>query len=184
MRAGRVRIIAGRWRARRLKVAPSVRPSQDAARETLFNILGRRHVAGQDCLDLYAGSGAFGLEALSRGARSATFVERSRKVAQVLRGNIEQLGSSPTRVCQSDVVDWLKRPGRTYGLAFVDPPFADSAKPGWWAQLLALLLPHLRAAGIACCEGPAPIDAAAGWELMRTGRVGAAHWSLLTVAPS
>lgn len=177
---GRVRIIAGKWRARRLKVMPTVRPSQDACRETMFNILGARGVAGKDCLDLYAGSGAFGLEALSRGARSATFVEKSRRVAQALRGNIELLDAGPARVCNHDALAWLRRGGgAAYGLAFVDPPFADSALPGWWEKLLELLAPHLRPAAAVCCEGPAPVAAPPGWSLLRAGRVGAAHWALL-----
>ena len=132
-----VRIIAGEWRGRRLPVieAPGLRPTGDRVRETLFNWLGP-HVIGARCLDLFAGSGTLGLEALSRGASSVVFVEKSRVV---LDGLIEATRAWPginkaEFVC-ADAKRWLLAAQTKFDLVFLDPPFGT----GWigdWCHLL------------------------------------------------
>ncbi|MGD8867522.1 MAG: 16S rRNA (guanine(966)-N(2))-methyltransferase RsmD [Gemmatimonadales bacterium] len=122
-----IRIIAGRWGRRRLKVprVRSVRPTPERAREAWLNVLAAE-LEGARVLDLFAGSGALGLEALSRGAAHATFVERERRVIDCLRGNIAALGAGDacTAVC-ADVFSYLDGVGSEYyDIAFADPPYA------------------------------------------------------------
>ncbi len=121
-----MRIIAGSAKGRRLEAprTSDTRPITDRAKESIFSSLGDR-VVGARVLDLYAGSGAFGLEALSRGADSATFVERGREAVGVLRRNIAaiKLGGE---VAVDDVVRFLERNTKGYDLVFVDPPYALS----------------------------------------------------------
>ena len=176
-----MRIIAGKWRSRRLKVARGVRPCQDAQRETLFNILGG-DAHGCSCIDLYAGSGSLGLEALSRGARQATFVERSIRNKRVLEQNIQCLDAQAcASIWHGDVLTWLHRKAQdTYDLAFVDPPYRDSARTGWWNQVLPLLAKHLAPSALVFCEGPKPIEVSDLFSQQRSGRTGSAHWSMLS----
>lgn len=122
---GQVRIIAGQWRSRRLPVAdaPGLRPSGDRVRETLFNWL-QPHIAGAVCADLYAGSGALGLEAASRGAASVVLIERHPQAAEQLEENIRILGARQVTLHQGDVMGWLQRQGTAaFDLLFADPPF-------------------------------------------------------------
>ena len=137
MAGGRVRIIAGRWRGRRLGVEdePDVRPTPDRVRETLFNWLAP-DLPGARCLDLFAGSGALGFESVSRGAAEAVLVDRSRAVCDRLRGECERLGAGDgsVAVVEADALDWLARPraGDTpFDIVFIDPPSASrcTARP-------------------------------------------------------
>ncbi|MGA3335434.1 MAG: 16S rRNA (guanine(966)-N(2))-methyltransferase RsmD [Terracidiphilus sp.] len=130
-----MRIIAGLYRSRRLAAPPglSTRPTSDRLRETLFNVLAPR-IQDAAFLDLYAGSGAVGLEALSRGAALVTFVERSPAALKVLRGNLARLGiSSGVRVHAGSVGGFLRSPGAAgerpegYDVVFLDPPY-DAAE--------------------------------------------------------
>jgi len=134
---GFVRIIGGRWRARRLAVAPgtAVRPTPDRVRETLFNWLAPM-LAGASCLDLFAGTGALGLEALSRGAAQACFVERDAALAGALRRVLAGLGAE-ARVVHGDALRWLARPSaERFDLVFLDPPY-DGPEPANLCTLLA-----------------------------------------------
>lgn len=127
MSSGRLRIVAGKWRSRLLPVADvaGLRPTSERIRETLFNWLAPA-VEGKRCLDLFAGSGALGFEALSRGARSVVFVERSRKAARILRENIEQLAAEHAVVHEQDALEFLSAEQDTlFDIVFLDPPFAD-----------------------------------------------------------
>ncbi|MGM0516126.1 MAG: 16S rRNA (guanine(966)-N(2))-methyltransferase RsmD [Pseudomonadota bacterium] len=124
-----VRIIGGDWRSRRLRfpAARDLRPTPDRVRETLFNWLGQTLV-GWRVLDLFAGSGVLGFEALSRGAAWAGFVEKAPRVARELEKNLGELGCEPGRfdVWTSDALRWLDGPPATVGpvdLVFLDPPF-------------------------------------------------------------
>jgi 16S rRNA (guanine966-N2)-methyltransferase len=121
-----VRVVAGEYRGRRLKAPPgsSTRPTADRVREALFSILG--DVGGAVVLDLYAGSGALGIEALSRGAAMATFVDRDERAIAAVRANLEALGAVAT-VVRSDAQAFLRGgEGAMYDLVFLDPPY-DSA---------------------------------------------------------
>ena len=126
-RAGRLRIVAGNWRSRLLDIADveGLRPTSERVRETLFNWLAPR-IHGARCLDLFAGTGALGLEALSRGARSALFVERSAVAARQLRKNIDLLDAEGARVCQMNASDYLQEEkSDRFDIVFLDPPFAE-----------------------------------------------------------
>jgi 16S rRNA (guanine966-N2)-methyltransferase len=122
-----LRIIGGAWRGRRLRFPPSpeIRPTPDRVRETLFNWLAAR-VPGARCLDLFAGSGAIGLEALSRGAAHVTFVERDPAAAREIAARLEEWGARTGRVEQSDALRFLSAaPAERFDIAFLDPPFAS-----------------------------------------------------------
>jgi 16S rRNA (guanine966-N2)-methyltransferase len=125
-RAGRLRIVAGNWRSRLLDIADveGLRPTPERVRETLFNWLAPR-LPGARCLDLFAGTGALGLEALSRGAAAVDFVERSAVAARQLEENISVLDTIGARVHRQDAFDFLRgtRSG-PYDIVFLDPPFA------------------------------------------------------------
>lgn len=122
--SGELRIIGGQWRSRKLRFpdAGGVRPTPARTRETLFNWLSF-HVEQSRCLDLFAGSGAMGLEALSRGAGSALFVERNPAAAASIRTALKQLGAVGGEVLQADALRLLEQPGGSYDIVFIDPPF-------------------------------------------------------------
>jgi 16S rRNA (guanine966-N2)-methyltransferase len=120
-----LRIIGGSWRGRRLRfpAAALIRPTPDRVRETLFNWLGAR-VVGARSLDLFAGSGALGLEALSRGAAHVTFVERDVAAVRELRARLAEWGARDARVERADALGFLAHGARPFDIVFLDPPFA------------------------------------------------------------
>jgi 16S rRNA (guanine966-N2)-methyltransferase len=123
-----LRIIGGAWRGRRLRFpgAPEIRPTPDRVRETLFNWLAAR-VPGSSCLDLFAGSGALGLEALSRGAARLTFVEHDPSAANGISARLDEWGAHGARVEVVDARRFLDRtPAQPYDIVFLDPPFASA----------------------------------------------------------
>ncbi len=126
----RIRIIGGRHRGRKLRFAdsPGLRPTGERMRETLFNWL-QPLLAGARCLDLFAGSGALGLEAASRGAGEVVLVDRARQVVRQLRENVELLGMDNAEVVQADGIQWLNASARPFDIVFLDPPFADRLLP-------------------------------------------------------
>lgn len=136
----RLRIIGGQWRSRQIAFPciDGLRPTPDRVRETLFNWLAA-FVPGSRCLDLFAGSGALGLEALSRGASAATFVDASDHSTNALRQNIDRLGLAPeqtTNVHTADALTFLRTGTPTpFDIVFLDPPF----RHGWLDRLLPLL---------------------------------------------
>ncbi|HID93665.1 MAG TPA: 16S rRNA (guanine(966)-N(2))-methyltransferase RsmD, partial [bacterium (Candidatus Stahlbacteria)] len=121
-----MRIIAGESKGRKIKVPKGIRPTQDKVRESIFNILGDR-VVDTTVLDLFAGSGSFGLEAISRGAREAIFVEINPKVIKILRENIDTLGyKAKTRVIQADALKIIQDLVANIpypDIVFADPPY-------------------------------------------------------------
>lgn len=133
-----MRIIAGKYRGRNLKSPPSleVRPTSDRLRETLFNVIAPR-IAGARFLDLCSGSGAVGIEALSRGASHSTFVDRSRKMCALIQSNLDlcRIEKDEGAVVQSEAHDYLRRMARTrkgedsWDIVFFDPPYADDYLP-------------------------------------------------------
>jgi 16S rRNA (guanine966-N2)-methyltransferase len=174
--AGRneVRIVGGRWRGRKIRfpTAQGLRPSPDRVRETLFNWLAPV-IQGARCLDLFAGSGALGFEALSRGAAAVVLVERNRQVADHLRQLATTLGADGAEVAEADALAWLDRGPGPFDVVFVDPPFGSGLLAG---ALQRLDRPGRLAPGaFVYLEGPAaegPPSLPAGWALHRSGRAG------------
>lgn len=123
--SGRIRIIGGTLRNSRLNVPelPGLRPTAERVRETLFNWLAPV-IVGESCLDLCAGTGALGIEALSRGAANVQFVERDARAAQALRDNLARLKVANGKVSAADAGLFLQGAAQPYGLIFLDPPFA------------------------------------------------------------
>lgn len=141
---GSVRIIGGTWRRRRIAIATGseLRPTPDRVRETLFNWLQPK-LSGARCLDLYAGTGVLGFEALSRGATSAVLVERDTRAAEALERQRDELGANASIVC-ADAGSYLARPDvGKFDVLFVDPPYQMDAAPAL-ESVLALLAPGAR----------------------------------------
>ena len=124
-----IRIIGGRWRGRKMIVveAPGLRPTPDRVRETLFNWL-QSYIMDAKCLDLFAGTGALGLEALSRGARSVTFCEKNHRAAAQLHKQVDILeAKSVSEILCMDANSWIQKPvSQPYDIIFCDPPFRES----------------------------------------------------------
>lgn len=174
-----MRIVGGDWRGTKLAVADldGLRPTADRVRETLFNWL-QPMLPGARVLDLFAGTGALGLEAVSRGAREAVLVERDPALAAALRAIAAKLpGGERVHVVHEDALAWLWRAPEPFDLAFIDPPFAA----GLWAPVLAALEPHLAADAWLYVESPADAapDPGAGWRLHREGRTRDVRYALL-----
>ncbi|MEI2430753.1 16S rRNA (guanine(966)-N(2))-methyltransferase RsmD [Lysobacter yananisis] len=185
---GKVRIIGGRWRGTRLDVAdaPGLRPTSDRVRETLFNWL-QPMLSGARVLDLFAGSGALGLEALSRGAAGAVLVERDPALAAQLRALAARLpGGEAAQVVQADALAWLAQQpvaagaagegGAGFDLAFVDPPFAA----GLWDAVWPALSPRLAPAAWLYVEAPlaASLALPAPWLPHREGATREVRYAL------
>jgi 16S rRNA (guanine966-N2)-methyltransferase len=172
-----VRIIGGEWRGRKLHFPPAagLRPTPDRVRETLFNWL-QFELAGTRCLDLFAGSGALGIEALSRGAAEAVFVERDAVSARAIRDMLAQLRCDRGRVEQVDALAWLELgppASKPFDIVFLDPPYGEAWLPvlaekleggGWLAPGAWIYLEDAAARG----EPRLP----AGWTLLRSKRAG------------
>jgi len=131
-----MRVVAGESRGRPI-VAPEgnrTRPTSDRVRESIFNMLfSLGATAETDVLDLYAGCGALGIEALSRGASHCTFVERDRRAVECIRNNLDALGyGDRSTVIQADVLEWVGQNGESYDVVLADPPYADDS----WEDLL------------------------------------------------
>lgn len=132
-----LRIIAGKWRGRKLEFTAidGLRPTLDRIRETVFNWL-QPHIAGSHCLDLFAGSGAMGFEACSRGAGHVDLVELNRQVCAQLNQHKNQLDAAVINIVQADARQFLsKSPQRRYDIVFIDPPFSQQL----WSEVADLL---------------------------------------------
>lgn len=179
-----VRIIGGRWRSRRLPVndAPGLRPTGDRVRETVFNWL-QLHLPGARVLDLFAGTGALGLEALSRGAATAVLVERDHKLCERLRESCTTLGATDARVVESDALRWLRQPAtHRFDIVFIDPPFDLGL---WQAAMDGLCRDGWLAAGaLVYLEYPRDDvpTLPARWRWHRQGMAGATGYGLAVAA--
>lgn len=181
-----IRIIGGSWRGRRLPIpaGTSVRPTPDRARETLFNWLSA-NLVGARCLDLFAGTGALGLEALSRGAKEAWFVEKDPRLQEALRDRISDFGAI-ARVIGDDVHSVLSRPMKeSFDLVFLDPPYEDplepvlAALPRWLAPRAKIYVERSNSADDALKR---LITAVPGLDLVKESRAGAVRFGLLEFA--
>ena len=179
---GRLRIIGGAWRGRRLAVAdePGLRPTPDRVRETLFNWLASL-IEGSRCLDLFAGSGALGFEAASRGAAQVVLVERAASVLQVLRSNRSTLGADrQIEIIQAEALEWLRSTEPVpFDLIFLDPPFSahlltpscQILQQGGWLNPGARIYLETPSR---CGFPPLP----AGWRLIRDRQAGQVRYGL------
>ncbi len=176
MMRNKVRIIGGAWRSRIITFAPisDLRPTPDRVRETLFNWLGQ-DLTGQNCLDLYAGSGALGFEAASRGARRVVMVERDPAAFRALQSNAAALEARAVELRRSDALEFLRADDGSYEVIFVDPPFRADYVP----QVLPALVARLGPGALVHVEAPRAPALPPGWEVWRSGRAGAVTHQLL-----
>ena len=180
MDRNRVRIIGGAWRSRVISFPPrkDLRPTPDRVRETLFNWLGQ-DLTGRACLDLFAGSGALGFEAASRGARRVLMVESDPLAFRALGASRDELDAATVELKRADALDFLRADTGAYDVVFVDPPF----KAGYWPRLAPLLPPRLAPGALVYYESAMAPELAPGWEIWRQRRAGQVRYQLLRRAP-
>jgi len=179
--ANRVRIIGGRFRGRviRFPAAVGLRPTPDRVRETVFNWLGQ-DLTGQSTLDLYAGSGALTLEALSRGAQRAVAVDSNADLVRSLEATAKTFGATGLEAHVADARRHLARDTAMYDVIFLDPPFAEDQ----WGWLLPACAARLAGGGHIYAEAGRALEAADGLVLWRHAKAGAVHYHLFAVAAS
>ena len=173
---GTLRIIGGKYRSRQLRVPsrPGLRPTPDRVRETLFNWLGQ-DLSGLACLDLFAGSGALGFEAASRGAARVTMVEKDRVAFAGLERGRGALGAAQVEIVRGDAHAFIAAADARYDVVFLDPPFRQNALPA----LLAGLAPRLQPGARVYVESEAPVDAPPPWTELKRARAGQVSYQLL-----
>ena len=183
--AGRFRIIGGEWRGRRIAIpeAPGVRPTPDRVRETLFNWLAPV-IEGARCLDLFAGSGALGLEALSRGAARVVFVDREPRVLACIGIALETVRCERATLARADGLRYLAREATLFDIVFLDPPYRENLVPqaldrlaagGWLAPGASIYIESERQAGV---PSPPP-----GWHVARSATAGQVGYHLARPEP-
>jgi len=186
MYQNRVRIIGGEWRRRWLRFpgVEGLRPTPDRVRETVFNWLGQ-DLTDLCCLDLFAGSGALGFEAASRGAREVVLLERDRRIAEALQANAQALQAGTVvaasiEIVRSDALEFLGHDRRSYDVIFLDPPY------GFWGQsrerldaLLSRLARRVTPNARVYLEAPDFPDLPPEWRSVKRDRAGAVHYQLL-----
>ncbi len=177
---GSVRIIAGKWKRRRLRVvdATGLRPTPDRVRETLFSWLGSR-LKDSRCLDLFAGTGALGFEAASRGARQVVMVEQDPIAVSALRDSCAALNAKEIEVVKADALEWLDSGGAAFDIVFLDPPFGRF-KP---AELCSRIdrSGRLSPLGLVYLEtgvGDPKPALPGGWRLLKSQRAGQVRYHL------
>jgi 16S rRNA (guanine966-N2)-methyltransferase len=180
--ARQLRIIAGVWRGRRWRFPPGpIRPTGDRVRETLFNWLQGR-ISGRRCLDLYAGAGALGLEALSRGAAHCVFVDSDRQAIEQLRRLLLEWHADPAaaQCLQAEAARYLAGPPQPCDVVFLDPPFAAGAlaatisrleSRGWLRSGAHIYIEHPRSVPLE--------NLPANWRALRSGTAGAVGYDLI-----
>ena len=173
-RDNRVRIIAGTYRGRRIPVPdrPGLRPTPDRVRETLFNWLGQS-LAGLSCLDLFAGSGALGFEAASRGAARVVMVEHDRAVFEILKKTRDAIGARQVELVLEDAFSYLKRTKEGFDVVFLDPPFGQNALPAVFRHV------KLEPGARVYVESSEPYAAGEGWRELKRARAGQVSYQLL-----
>jgi 16S rRNA (guanine966-N2)-methyltransferase len=173
---GRLRVIGGKYRSRVLRVParPGLRPTPDRVRETLFNWLGQS-LEGLACLDLYAGSGALGFEAASRGARRVVMVEKDRVALAELERNRATLRAEQVEIVAADALAYLAKSRDQFEVVFLDPPFRQNALQALLEKLPARLAAEARV----YVEAEAPLPEAPRWIELKRGKAGQVSYQLL-----
>jgi 16S rRNA (guanine966-N2)-methyltransferase len=174
-----VRINAGVWRSRLLKFpdVEGLRPTPERVRITVFNWLGQ-DMTGKTCLDLFAGTGAFGFEALSRNAKSVTMVENSRQAYQSLLQNQALLKAEHCQILNQDALLFFANNTQKFDVIFCDPPYNKA----WLDKLLPILNQHFSADGVLYVEAEFAIESDAAWQVIKQNKAGNVVYHLLTKA--
>jgi 16S rRNA (guanine966-N2)-methyltransferase len=178
---GEIRIIGGKFKGRKIKVCDiaDLRPTPNRLRETLFNIL-QFEIKGADCLDAFAGTGALGLEALSRGAESVTFIEPHPKAYLQLKSTLEQLNTQRYQIRQEDCLVFLNQTTKQFDIIFLDPPF----KKNLWENCIEIIYQKqlLNAEGLIYIESPEEIHLdALKWQFIKSKKLGDVHFAIFKI---
>ena len=175
-----IRINAGEWRSRLIKFpdADGLRPTPERVRQTLFNWLGQ-DLTGQICLDLFAGTGVMGFEALSRGATAVTMIEKSVPAYKALISNQQLLKAEQANILNQDALQFLSANKQKFNLVFLDPPYHQQ----WLNKVLPLLNQHLQGNGLVYVEAEFAIDTipefSTDWQVLKQGKAGNVFYHLL-----
>lgn len=176
--SGKVRIIAGKWRGRKLDVLDlsGLRPTPDRVRETLFNWI-QQDVAGARCLDLFAGSGALGFEALSRDAAEVILVDSNPKIVDLLQHHARTLKSENQSIQLADAMSWLRQDVEAFDIIFLDPPF----KQGLIEECCALIVEEslLKPGGLVYIESEKNLILPDGWHIRKQKKAGQVQFMLI-----
>lgn len=175
-KTNQVRINAGAWRSRLLKfpAAEGLRPTPERVRITVFNWLGQE-MTGKTCLDLFAGTGAFGFEALSRNAKNVTMIENSRAAYNALIQNHTILKAENCQIFKQDALHFLALNHQKFDVIFCDPPY----NKGWLDKLLPQLNQYLNADGMLYVEAEFEIISDATWQVIKQNKAGNVYYHLL-----
>jgi 16S rRNA (guanine966-N2)-methyltransferase len=172
----KLRIGGGELRSRIITFpdAEGLRPTPDRVRETLFNWLGQT-LYGRRCLDLFAGSGALGFEAASRGAEHVLMVEKNPLVFRALRDNAAKLDCANIALRHQDGLEFVRRDVQRYDVIFLDPPFHSD----FLSKLLEILPKNLTGSGVVYLESGAAVELPASWQVLKSGRAGQVWYQLI-----
>lgn len=156
--------------------AEGLRPTPDRVRETLFNWLGQT-LCGRTCLDLFAGSGALGIEAASRGAEQVVMVEKNPLVFRALRDNVRKLACANISLRHQDGLEFVRRDTQRFDVIFLDPPFQSD----FLQRLLNILPDHLTDSGVVYVESGVAIEVTSPWQVIKSGRAGQVFYQLIGI---
>lgn len=172
----KVRVIGGKWRGRVISFPSNIalRPTPNRVRETVFNWLGQ-DMSGKVCLDLFAGSGAMGIEAASRGSEHVVMVESDRKVYSVLQSSLEKLRADQIELLMMDAQKFIISDQRLFDVIFLDPPYQLGLLP----KILNLLPSHLTQDGLIYLEDGNSFEPNEDWSVWRGSQAGSVHYQLL-----
>jgi 16S rRNA (guanine(966)-N(2))-methyltransferase RsmD len=172
----KVRVIGGKWRGRVISFPRNIalRPTPNRVRETVFNWLGQ-DMSGKVCLDLFAGSGAMGIEAASRGSEHVVMVESDRKVYSVLQNSLQKLRADQIELLMMDALKFIISDRRLFDVIFLDPPYQLGLLP----KVLNLLRWHLIQEGLIYLEAGNVFDPNEDWSVWRGSQAGKVHYQLL-----
>lgn len=175
-----IRINAGVWRSRLLKFpdAEGLRPTPERVRQTVFNWLGQ-DITGKNCLDLFAGTGAFGFEALSRNAKSVVMIEKAATAFKSLLQNRTLLKAQNCQIHHVDALQFLSQNTQQFDIVFCDPPYNKD----WLNKLLPLLNEHLAIDGVVYIESEFEVLSNDIWQVIKQNKAGSVYYHLLKLTP-